>query len=132
MYVVCSSRRRHTRCALVTGFQTCALPIYRRHDRHTCREAAERVAKGPRAGTGAILGHAAWRAALEEIDQMGAESIVAVIGPDERQILHLDKLAVGQAADDRRRVILRHEIGRTHVCTPITNAQLVCSPLTER
>src|SRR3546814_8834668 len=30
MYCVCffSSRRRHTRCALVTGVQTCALPIY--------------------------------------------------------------------------------------------------------
>src|SRR3546814_10920429 len=30
--VVCffSSRRRHTRCALVTGVQTCALPIYHR------------------------------------------------------------------------------------------------------
>src|SRR3546814_1410021 len=27
-YVFCSSRRRHTRCALVTGVQTCALPIY--------------------------------------------------------------------------------------------------------
>src|SRR3546814_1215737 len=32
-YVMCllfcfSSRRRHTRCALVTGVQTCALPIY--------------------------------------------------------------------------------------------------------
>src|SRR3546814_16502771 len=25
-----SSRRRHTRCALVTGVQTCALPIYMR------------------------------------------------------------------------------------------------------
>src|SRR3546814_20490067 len=25
-----SSRRRHTRCALVTGVQTCALPIYTR------------------------------------------------------------------------------------------------------
>src|SRR3546814_19465745 len=25
---VCSSRRRHTRCALVTGVHTCALPIY--------------------------------------------------------------------------------------------------------
>src|SRR3546814_10351825 len=25
----CSSRRRHTRCALVTGVQTCALPISR-------------------------------------------------------------------------------------------------------
>src|SRR3546814_7585294 len=28
VYVVFSSRRRHTRCALVTGVQTCALPIY--------------------------------------------------------------------------------------------------------
>src|SRR3546814_4828249 len=33
VYLVClvfffSSRRRHTRCALVTGVQTCALPIY--------------------------------------------------------------------------------------------------------
>src|SRR3546814_5460258 len=28
-----SSRRRHTRCALVTGVQTCALPISRRDDR---------------------------------------------------------------------------------------------------
>src|SRR3546814_7156683 len=32
MYFFCffffSSRRRHTRCALVTGVQTCALPIY--------------------------------------------------------------------------------------------------------
>src|SRR3546814_5571135 len=30
-FVLClffSSRRRHTRCALVTGVQTCALPIY--------------------------------------------------------------------------------------------------------
>src|SRR3546814_9748202 len=26
-----SSRRRHTRCALVTGVQTCALPIYLRY-----------------------------------------------------------------------------------------------------
>src|SRR3546814_10571132 len=31
MWFICfffSSRRRHTRCALVTGLQTCALPIY--------------------------------------------------------------------------------------------------------
>src|SRR3546814_9302940 len=27
VYFVFSSRIRHTRCALVTGFQTCALPI---------------------------------------------------------------------------------------------------------
>src|SRR3546814_10457911 len=29
MYLFFSSRRRHTRCALVTGVQTCALPIYK-------------------------------------------------------------------------------------------------------
>src|SRR3546814_1012166 len=28
MFVFFSSRRRHTRCALVTGVQTCALPIW--------------------------------------------------------------------------------------------------------
>src|SRR3546814_6696541 len=28
MIVFCSSRRRHTRCALETGVQTCALPIF--------------------------------------------------------------------------------------------------------
>src|SRR3546814_9696261 len=27
VWLFCSSRRRHTRCALVTGVQTCALPI---------------------------------------------------------------------------------------------------------
>src|SRR3546814_13756909 len=27
----CASRRRHTRCALVTGVQTCALPIWIMH-----------------------------------------------------------------------------------------------------
>src|SRR3546814_9568514 len=32
-FFVCASRRRHTRCALVTGVQTCALPIYRASER---------------------------------------------------------------------------------------------------
>src|SRR3546814_11405947 len=32
-----SSRRRHTRCALVTGVQTCALPIFRGAGRHCAR-----------------------------------------------------------------------------------------------
>src|SRR3546814_1644399 len=32
-YFFFSSRRRHTRCALVTGVQTCALPIYGSVDR---------------------------------------------------------------------------------------------------
>src|SRR3546814_5554173 len=35
----CSSRRRHTRCALVTGVQTCALPI--------CQRAEQRGKRSP-------------------------------------------------------------------------------------
>src|SRR3546814_2892401 len=42
-----SSRRRHTRCALVTGVQTCALPIYARAD------ALDRLAICPRRPAGA-------------------------------------------------------------------------------
>src|SRR3546814_1406736 len=37
-----SSRRRHTRCALVTGVQTCALPISERQEEAT----RERKARG--------------------------------------------------------------------------------------
>src|SRR3546814_1978432 len=33
-----SSRRRHTRCALVTGVQTCALPIYQARGGAGCKE----------------------------------------------------------------------------------------------
>src|SRR3546814_3757443 len=29
LFIFFSSRRRHTRCALVTGVQTCALPIFK-------------------------------------------------------------------------------------------------------
>src|SRR3546814_6385709 len=35
MFFFFSSSRRHTRCALVTGVQTCALPIYRARLRPT-------------------------------------------------------------------------------------------------
>src|SRR3546814_15694913 len=36
-----SSRRRHTRCALVTGVQTCALPIFELGGRDTAMLTAE-------------------------------------------------------------------------------------------
>src|SRR3546814_20734383 len=36
-----SSRRRHTRCALVTGVQTCALPIYSRRGTLPTADAAQ-------------------------------------------------------------------------------------------
>src|SRR3546814_1163947 len=50
-WCVCfSSRRRHTRCALVTGVQTCALPICSRRGRRCggCGS-SRRVGNNPRA-----------------------------------------------------------------------------------
>src|SRR3546814_8985139 len=44
-----SSRRRHTRCALVTGVQTCALPIYNPHVEHA---RLMELFKGPDFATG--------------------------------------------------------------------------------
>src|SRR3546814_7683516 len=39
-----SSRRRHTRCALVTGVQTCALPIYLRDYQAQAQQARAQIA----------------------------------------------------------------------------------------
>src|SRR3546814_13022434 len=50
VYYVCgfffSSRRRHTRCALVTGVQTCALPISSTWSREPCKPSTTRSARG--------------------------------------------------------------------------------------
>src|SRR3546814_11814440 len=67
-----SSRRRHTRCALVTGVQTCALPIYLRDGD---RDARVERRPGARNGIGAAadeeraegaLAHAAAREDVED------------------------------------------------------------------
>src|SRR3546814_4328746 len=99
-----SSRRRHTRCALVTGVQTCALPI------------SARVARG--IGVAAVMrgGGAV------------AEPVVDPGGTAERGLFLHAAIAVAAepAGEDGR------EIGRAHVCTPVTNAHLVCRLLLEK
>src|SRR3546814_990110 len=42
-----SSRRRHTRCALVTGVQTCALPIFRQAGAAINRRVGEFIKSTP-------------------------------------------------------------------------------------
>src|SRR3546814_7303231 len=63
MFCFFSSRRRHTRCALVTGVQTCALPIWPvqiafRGEAYTSRGAFG-AAGGGAGATGAIAFHPA-------------------------------------------------------------------------
>src|SRR3546814_7006911 len=43
-----SSRRRHTSCALVTGVQTCALPIYEPPEKILIQAAARHMSEGGR------------------------------------------------------------------------------------
>src|SRR3546814_1242051 len=61
LYFFFSSRRRHTRCALVTGVQTCALPIFR-HPRNNGTSTHERTRRNPqirsRSRPGPAPGHA--------------------------------------------------------------------------
>src|SRR3546814_4719128 len=45
-----SSRRRHTRCALVTGVQTCALPIFADDERYFYSRQAGRLMSTAPAG----------------------------------------------------------------------------------
>src|SRR3546814_9619086 len=61
LFVFFSSRRRHTRCALVTGVQTCALPICCARSLRCgpCRSPREEVGgRLPASGGG---GKGAWR-----------------------------------------------------------------------
>src|SRR3546814_13623920 len=72
-----SSRRRHTRCALVTGVQTCALPILGRElcllsrSKHPVWTAPPQGRRGPTIFSGdrtAVLKPPAWRTAGKNRD----------------------------------------------------------------
>src|SRR3546814_5976454 len=76
-----SSRRRHTRCALVTGVQTCALPIYR-HPRPEEEGAGGGI--GFRPAFDARIVHARWTT--------GQVDIAADAGHEAR-----DAVAIGRA-----------------------------------
>src|SRR3546814_1684950 len=93
-----SSRRRHTRCALVTGVQTCALPISAVLLQHRGAAAWQRVAK-----PGAL---ARWLVEMDLVRRhVGEVRPVAPVHPDHRhaglaqdrqQLLQrLDRFAVG-------------------------------------
>src|SRR3546814_7482531 len=90
MCCVFSSRRRHTRCALVTGFQTCALPILsrqrgprkrprRRCNRNRDRSGYFRLRRGLEGGAGmTALNRAGWRPEMNSAG--GADDNVTFTG----------------------------------------------------
>src|SRR3546814_7476245 len=104
-----SSRRRHTRCALVTGVQTCALPIL----------------------AGPEIGVASTKAFTTQLTLLACFAIACARARG--TIDHAREAALSLALTEvpgRAAEVLNHderirEIGRAHVCTPVTNAHLV-------
>src|SRR3546814_10227563 len=97
-----SSRRRHTRCALVTGVQTCALPIFARRRRAVGRPARVCDANEARRGVAAkfldeiaelTLGAATDQ--LAALDRAHARRIIAAIfhalQPVDEAVRHLGR-----------------------------------------
>src|SRR3546814_2328721 len=74
-----SSRRRHTRCALVTGVQTCALPIWRRDVEEAAR--VFKVSLAPCAGEQAVVADAV-EPARQGVEQEAADELVSGEGHD--------------------------------------------------
>src|SRR3546814_2997720 len=113
-----SSRRRHTICALVTGVQTCALPIWRSRlisTRSRKSGDGERRSAPHRPSV-------KWADGGGPADGRGGN---AGGGP-------LRRLRVAPRGGGAERRRAPHAIGRAHVCTPVTNAHLVCCLLLEK
>src|SRR3546814_10656912 len=103
MFLV-SSRRRHTRCALVTGVQTCALPIYAKC---LCR----------------IGGEPADRIGLADLDvrapcRRKRRRRLLVQPLDDDRIVRMDDRAAASRVDERR--ILLDRVEHLHLISPPT------------
>src|SRR3546814_1698887 len=117
MLFLFSSRRRHTRCALVTGVQTCALPISR---------ARTLVIEPSREGRDALT--ADIRAALSQSGALTGPAVTV-------QSIANKGLTRAEARDPLsydKGDLVRFKIGRAHVGTQVTNEQLVCRLLIEK
>src|SRR3546814_14074393 len=68
-----SSRRRHTRCALVTGVQTCALPIF--HAKHSVSAVQRNAAFASAVKRGLVLSDEQ-KAAFEHVTKKDGLSVV--------------------------------------------------------
>src|SRR3546814_19208454 len=92
-----SSRRRHTRCALVTGVQTCALPISARRDDAEYRRFG--LAGGDRGDRRVVRRVRLWRARPARRRLHGRASGAA---PADRRACHTGRLRAGRRRAGRK------------------------------
>src|SRR3546814_19931270 len=87
-----SSRRRHTRCALVTGVQTCALPIYVAGHRLGTREIEESINSHQGIAECAVVGVADALKGQAAVAFAVLKDHGAAAGPDAARALEGDKI----------------------------------------
>src|SRR3546814_6148525 len=133
-----SSRRRHTSCALVTGVQTCALPILTA-EVHIVLQAAKDVLTIPAA---ALIGSGS--DSVQVVGTAGAIELRPVeVGLNNKITAEVraglsegERVVTGQADSGSPAMPSRSrrgpQIGRAHVCTPVTNAHHVCRLLIDK
>src|SRR3546814_10445490 len=150
-YFFFSSRRRHTRCALVTGVQTCALPIFDNLPHELNSPETRQIVADREARVVGLLREADSRLIADSAILQSSVGPSDEILTDHHEILalppnwttfrryiekngstfeldqRLDLLAsLASAVAELHRQGVAHralEIGRAHVCTPVTNAQ---------
>src|SRR3546814_5082273 len=117
LYFFFSSRRRHTRCALVTGVQTCALPICPIVPLRLSREIepkplaifilGELAVEAPSPQMGGVA-----RAPVERGDASDAFALELIVG-----IFYIGRHPFARRAGERRPIVRKdaEEIGRAHV-----------------
>src|SRR3546814_2284789 len=113
-----SSRRRHTRCALVTGVQTCALPIFTA-DPGACAFQFDPVGNNKFERTGCDIAKAALAKAgvsytSETRDRIAGEAAHVRIG--ERELIAPEPWRLAEEARaGAAEAFRRDQIGRAHV-----------------
>src|SRR3546814_5217553 len=106
-----SSRRRHTRCALVTGVQTCALPIFAIDDQRI-RTADADAASATAAIT--IRQHEGARSAAQQPPQRAPEFARRRLDIEIAQRCST-ALAAPEWPEAEHQLVQRRQIGRAHV-----------------
>src|SRR3546814_1591776 len=105
----CSSRRRHTRCALVTGVQTCALPI----SVHTAIAACTGIAGSTRIGRRCMIGGAVGIAGhIEVADDVIILGRAMVTGSIAKAGIYGSGLPLDDAREWRKTVARVRRLGR--------------------
>src|SRR3546814_9750149 len=99
-----SSRRRHTRCALVTGVQTCALPIYQPQSvpevTLTPLRGSLRVISDPAGASVTAAGTFVGRAPVNVALVPGRETEVSATLPGYKPATHTLSLASGARSEE--------------------------------